>query len=140
MRSLLDTCVVSEIRLPHGDAGVKAIVRQIGAADLYLSVLVVGEIVKGIAILPSSKRKSALSDWLAGLERQFAGRILPIDLETGRIWGEIMGKAQKRGIKLHNADALLAATALRHGMHVITRNTKDFQATGAAIMDPWQTP
>jgi predicted nucleic acid-binding protein len=136
---LLDTCTLAEIRKPNGHAAVKAAVREIPDEDLFLSVLTVGEITKGIALLASSPKKTALSSWLAALENQFAGRILGLDVETGRIWGELTARAQKKGLVIPAADGLLAATALRHGLHVMTRNTKHFETSGALILDPWRT-
>jgi predicted nucleic acid-binding protein len=104
----------------------------------HLSVITIGEIAKGIALLVNGKKKKALATWLVGLEVQFADRIVPVDIETARIWGEMTARAQKSGVVIPAADGLLAATALRHGLHVITRNTKHFEASGALIIDPWQ--
>lgn len=138
MKVLLDTCTLAEVRKPEGHASVKSAVEEIPDEDLYLSVLSVGEIVKGVALLAAGKKKKALSSWLVALESQFAERILGLDLETARIWGELTARAQKNGIVVPAADGLLAATALRHGLHIMTRNTKHFDATGAFIIDPWQ--
>jgi toxin FitB len=138
LKSLLDTCTVAELRKPDGHPAVKSAVAEIPDADLYLSVLTVGEIAKGIALLAPGKKKTALGTWLIGLENQFASRILPLDLETARIWGELTARAQKSGVIIPGVDGLLAATAIRHGLHVVTRNTKHFEASGALVIDPWQ--
>jgi predicted nucleic acid-binding protein len=138
VKSLLDTCTVAELRKPDGNPSVKSAVVEIPDADLYLSVLTIGEIAKGIALLAACKKKKALGTWLVGLEAQFADRILAVDIETARIWGELTARAQRSGIIIPAADGLLAATALRHGLHVMTRNTKHFEASGALIIDPWQ--
>ena len=138
MRALLDTCVLSEIRRPHGHARVKAAVAELDDADLFLSVLTVGEVAKGIALLRAGKKKRALMAWLGVLETEFGDRILAIDAETARIWGELTARAQRAGKVIPAVDGLVAATALRHGLHVMTRNTKHFEATGALILDPWQ--
>ena len=137
MKSLLDTCVVSELRRPDGHPAVKAAVAEIPDADLYLSVLTVGEITKGIGLLSAGRKKKALAAWLTGLETQFGDRILAIDFETARVWGELTACAQKSGIIIPGIDGLLAATALRHGLHVMTRNSRHFEASGALIIDPW---
>ena len=139
MKALLDTCVLAELRQPEGHPAVKSTVAEVPDADLYLSVLTVGEIAKGIALLAAGRKKKALASWLAGLETQFSDRILGIDVETGRLWGEITARAGKSGIIIPSVDGLLAATALRHGLHVLTRNTRHFEASGAIIVDPWQT-
>ncbi|WP_168189439.1 type II toxin-antitoxin system VapC family toxin [Paludisphaera borealis] len=134
---LLDTCVLAEIRLPEGDPLVKSAVREIPADDLYLSVLSVGEIAKGIALLAVGRKKKALSSWLVALETQFGDRILGVDVETARIWGELTARSQKTGVVIPASDGLLAATALRHGLHVMTRNTRHFEASGALLINPW---
>ena len=136
MKGLLDTCVVAEIGKDDGNPAVKSAVAEIATANLYLSVLTVGEIAKGIALLAAGKKKT-LGSWLAGLEIQFGDRILGVDAETARIWGEMTARAQKKGVVIPATDGLLAATALRHGLHVITRNTRHFESTGALIIDPW---
>lgn len=138
MKVLLDTCTLAELRLPKGHPSVKSAVKEIPEDDLYLSVLSVGEIGKGIALLAAGRKKNALSSWLVALESQFGDRILAVDLETSRIWGELTARAQKSGVIIPGTDGLLAATALRHGLHVMTRNTRHFKATGALILDPWQ--
>jgi len=138
LKSLLDTCIVAELRKPDGNPAVKSAVAEIPDADLYLSVLTVGEIAKGIALLAPGKKKKALGTWLIGLENEFSSRILSVDLETARIWGELTARAQKSGVIIPGVDGLLAATAIRHGLHVVTRNTKHFEASGALVIDPWQ--
>lgn len=138
MRVLLDTCTLAEVRKADGNAAVKEAVRQVPDEDLFLSVLSVGEITKGITLLVASQKKSALSSWLAALESQFAERLLGLDVETGRIWGELTARAQKQGVVIPPTDGLLAATALRHGLHVMTRNTKHFEASGSLVIEPWQ--
>jgi toxin FitB len=138
VKSLLDTCTVSEIRKPDGNPAVKAAVSELADSDLFLSVLTVGEIAKGISLLEVGPKKKALTSWLAGLESRFGDRILPVDTETARIWGELTARAQRSGIIIPSTDGLLAATALRHGLHVMTRNTRHFEASGALIIDPWQ--
>jgi toxin FitB len=140
MRVLLDTCALAELRHPRGNAAVKAAVAVIADDDLYLSELVVGEIAKGVALLRDGRKKRGLHSWLTGLENQFADRILPVDHEIGRLWGEITARVQQVGLVLPAIDGLLAATALRHGLHVMTRNQPHFAPTGALIVDPWAGP
>jgi len=137
LRVLLDTCVLSELRQPKGHPGVRRAVDGLDDADLFVSVISVGEIFKGIALLTESRKKRALEAWLQALQRNFADRILSIDLETCRIWGELTAAAQNAGRAVHAADGLIAATALRHGLRVMTRNTTDFEPTGALLLNPW---
>lgn len=140
MKTLLDTCVLSELRRPRPDRRVLDAVSQIGDDKLCTSVLVIGELEKGIALLPDGAKKRSLRAWLAGLERDFGDRILPIDHETARVWGALSARAQSHGTPLPVVDGLVAATALRHGLNVMTRNTRHFAMTGALLTDPWETP
>ena len=138
MKALLDTNILAELVKPNGNPAVHAALAKIPTANVFLSVLTVGEIAKGIALLPAGPKKKHLTKWLAGIESDYGERILPLDVETARIWGELTARAQKKGIVIPPTDGLLAATALRHGLHVMTRNTKHFEASGAFILDPWQ--
>jgi predicted nucleic acid-binding protein len=137
MKALLDTCVLTELRKLDGHPGVKSAVAEIADRDLFLSVLNIGEIAKGIALLAPGRKKRALGTWLTGLEANFGDRILGIDTETARLWGELTARALKAGEIIPAVDGLIAATALRHGLHVMTRNTRHFQASGALVHDPW---
>lgn len=138
MKTLLDTCVLAELRLPDGHPGVKSAVAELSDGDLFLSVLTLGEIAKGIALLAAGRKKRALALWLNDLESTFGDRIISVDAETARIWGELTARAQQTGRAIPAVDGLLAATSLRHGLHVMTRNTRHFEASGALIVDPWQ--
>jgi len=137
MRVLLDTCAPSELRRPEGDRGVRQVVESLRSDELFLSVLSVGEITKGIVVLKESRKKRALQTWLQALERHYSDWILPVDLETSHIWGELTAAAQKVGKMIATSDGVMAATALRHGLHVMTRNTEHFEPTGALLLNPW---
>lgn len=137
MRVLLDTCVLSELRTPKGHRGVRQAVDALDDENLFLSVISIGEISKGIALLRESRKKRVLETWLQTLERYYADRLLPIDLETSRIWGELTAVAQRAGRAVHATDGLIAATALRHGLRVMTRNTADFEPTRVLLLNPW---
>lgn len=137
MRVLLDTCVLSELYKPSPLETVRQAVLDIPDENLYISVITLGEIGKGIALLPQSKRKRDLSAWLTKIETTYADRILSIDAETTSIWGEITANAQSQGIIIAAADGLIAATALHHGLHLMTRNVKDFNVPGVFLLNPW---
>ena len=137
MRVLLDTCVLSELRRPKAHTGVRRAVEALADEGIFVSVVSIGEIVKGISLLRESSHKHALQAWLQTLERHYADRLLPIDLETSRIWGELSAAAQKAGKTVPGTDGLIAATARRHGLHVMTRNTGDFEVTGVLLLNPW---
>ena len=138
MRVLLDTCVVSELRHPKGDPRVRQAVDACDEEDLFLSVITIGEILKGISLLKEGSKRGALESWLGALERDYGDRILSIDLETGHLWGELTARAQSAGRVVSAADGLIAATALRHGLHVMTRNASDFSPAGVLVLNPWE--
>jgi predicted nucleic acid-binding protein len=105
---------------------------------LFLSVLTLGEIRKGITALADHARKPRLETWLnRGLILRFEGRILAIDQAIADRWGQITGSLALRGSPLAVIDGLLAATALHHNLTLVTRNTRDVAQTGAAVLDPW---
>jgi predicted nucleic acid-binding protein len=137
VRTLLDTNVISELRRPGGSAAVRARVGEADADDLYLSVISIGEIGYGIARLSPGKRKRELEAWLSVTERHFGDRILAVDRDVAQVWGEITARAARAGRTLHAADGLIAATALHHGLRLMTRNTEDFAGTGVLTIDPW---
>lgn len=137
MRALLDTCVISELSRPAPEPRVLAALRRIAEPDLFLSVVTLGELVRGISLLPEGRRQGDLAAWLAELRSSFSGRLLPVDAETAEIWGRISAEARRAGRTVGAPDGLIAATAIRHGLHVFTRNTSDFAPTGAMLHDPW---
>jgi len=139
MRVLLDTCVLSELQRPNGNPAVKEAVGELADDDIFVSVLTIGEIAKGVALLPSGKKKSRLQQWLTGLESLFPQRILSVDIATSQIWGEVTARSRKNGVTLPAVDGLIAATALSHGLHLMTRNVSDFASTGVIIVNPWES-
>jgi len=138
MKLLLDTCVLSEIRRELGKQSVKDMVAATPNDLLFLSVLTVGEINKGIELLPVGAKKTDLQRWLSDLEGEFSDRILTIDVEITTLWGHLTARLQKAGVILPAIDGLMAATSLRHGMKLVTHNTRHFKDTGAIIFDPWE--
>jgi len=137
VRVLLDTCVLSEVRRPKGDPAVRRAVSELDDKNLFVSVLSIGEIAQGITLLPESAKRRALQGWLETIERFYGDRLLPVDLETSRIWGELTAAARKGGKTVPAGDGLIAATARRHGLHVMTRNTADFESTGVLVLNPF---
>ena len=111
------------------------------AADegvLYLSVLSLGEIRKGVAGLPQSRRRTQLETWLElDLQSRFAGRVLPIDAQVADRWGVLSAEAKRKGRALSAIDGLLAATALHHNLTIVSRNVSDFASTQVPVLNPW---
>ncbi len=138
MRVLLDTCVLSELRHPKGYPGVRRAVDALDEEELFVSVISIGEIFKGISLLRESPKKRALETWMQTLERDYGDRLLSVDRETSRLWGELTARAQQSGRVVPATDGLIAATALRHGLRVMTRNTADFELTGVLLLNPWE--
>lgn len=137
MKILIDTDVLSEARKPDGHAMVKERLAAAAPGDLFLSVISIGEVAHGIARLPGGAKRRELEAWLAVTESHFADRILPIDRDIAELWGEITAKAASAGRTLHAADGLVAATALHHGLRIMTRNVADYEPTGVPLVNPW---
>jgi len=136
MNYLLDTNVVSELARPKPNPAVVDWFAHKPAESLYLSVLTLGEIRKGIAKLPDGPRKRNLSDWLAhDLPSWFSNRILTIDAGVAECWGNLQAQASR---PLPAIDSLLAATAIQHSLCLVTRNVRDFAHPGLTVFNPWQ--
>jgi hypothetical protein len=116
---------------------VKRALSELPDDALFLSVLSLGEISKGISLLQDGKKKQALTSWLSGLQKEFTARILPVNPDIAMIWGELTARAQNSGVSIPAVDGLLAATALHNGLHIMTRNTRHFSSSGALVIDPW---
>ena len=134
---LLDTRVVSELRRVQPDPRVVARVDGFESEELFASVVTLGELWKGVALLALSCRKIELARWVDEFESSFSGRILPVVEEVARTWGEITARSERQGMQIPPADGLIAATAIHHGMQLMTRNARHFEATGATVIDPW---
>lgn len=137
MSYLIDTNVLSELRRKQPDPRVVAWLQARPRQSLYLSVLTLGEIRKGLERVQEPLRKQALLDWLeVELSQYFRGRVLHIDAPIADHWGRLMADA---GRPLPAIDALLAATALQHDLTLVTRNTKDFVDFRVRLINPWDT-
>jgi predicted nucleic acid-binding protein len=136
---LLDTNCISELIRSNPEPRVMDWMRSADESLLYLSVLTLGEIRKGAAILPQSKRRTHLESWLEfDLQVRFSGRILVIDYAVADRWGLLAAEAKREGKALSAIDGLLAATALQHGLTIVSRNVNDFASTNAPILNPWE--
>jgi len=139
MNYILDTNVISELVARKPNSKVIAWLEKVDPDSIYLSVITLGEIKKGIEKLPTSKRKNTLDSWFKEeLLTRFHNRILPLDLPVLLTWGELTARLEKTGNPLPAIDSLLAATALQTEFTLVTRNTGDFQLAGISLYDPWQ--
>jgi predicted nucleic acid-binding protein len=137
-RFLLDTNVISELTKSKPEPKVTTWIDATDEELLFLSVLTLGEIRRGVVLLPRSARRTRLEAWLSGdLPLRFAERILSIDEEVADRWGHLAGLTSAKGIRMDVIDGLLAATAMRHNLTLVTRNTKDVAATGVSLFNPW---
>jgi len=134
---LLDTNVLSDVWRSDATPEVRETISRYLADQLFVSVASIGEIQKGLELLLEGRRKRQLTIWSRELQTLFAPRILPIDLDTAIIWGDITARTKRDGHNLGVMDVLIAATAVRHDLVVMTRNVKDFQPTGVPILNPW---
>ena len=138
MKYLLDTCLVSELVKKEPNPAVVSWLDEQDEQKLFLSVLNLGELQKGISKLLDGTKKDELQAWVAlDLVERFTGRILEIDLETSLCWGRFQGEAEQAGEKLPVMDSLIAATAVAHGLVVVTRNVKDIERCGVRVYNPW---
>ena len=138
MSFLLDTSVIFELVKRAPDTHVIEWLNRTEEASLYLSVLTIGEIEKGISKLPASARREKLETWVRrDLAERFRERLLAIDAMVAAIWGRLAGEAEARGKPLPVIDGLIAATGLAHDLTVATRNIDDFERCGARCVNPW---
>ena len=131
---LLDTDVISELRRRRRNRNVVAWISDVSAADLFLSVVTIGEIELGIArqrVRNPSFAKD-LADWLEVTLRAYEERILPLTVGIARRWGRLAAQLGNKQL-----DLAIAATALEHGLTVVTRNVSDFEPTGVTVLDPF---
>jgi toxin FitB len=133
---LIDTNVLSELRRREPNAQVVAWMQARPRQSLYLSVLSLGEIRKGIEGVADPAFRQTLTDWLeVELRHYFVGRLLDIDETVADRWGRVQAAS---GRSLPVIDGLLAASALQHDLSLVTRNTRDFEGLGVRLINPWQ--
>ena len=139
MNYLLDTCVISELIKKQPDYKVLQWISDIEEANMFISVLTIGELHKGIEKLPESRKKNKLHNWVThDMGKRFQDKIIDFDLQTATIWGKIQARSEISGQKLPAIDSFIAATGISHDLIVVTRNTKDMQNSGVELLNPWK--
>ena len=139
MNYILDTNVISELVAPQPDANVTRWIESIDPQTVYLSVITVGELKKGIEKLLDSRRKTVLEEWLINdLLVRFQDQLLPIDSSTMLAWGSLVAQMEAIGKPIPAIDSLIAATALHRGYTLSTRNVGDFEHAGISLLNPWE--
>jgi toxin FitB len=137
---LVDTNCISEVVRVTPEPRVLAWIEAADESLLYLSVLTLGEIKKGVVALPQSRRRSRLEAWLEiELQARFSGRILPIDVAVADRWGLLAANAKASGRPMSTIDGLLAATAIHHNLTVVSRNVSDFSRVPVQVLNPWES-
>jgi predicted nucleic acid-binding protein len=131
---LIDTVTLSELRKRERDLTVVAWFERQRTSDLFLSVITIGEIERGIARQRAADPgfAAALAAWLDRVLALYGERIVPFDLQTARRWGTLSASLGNE-----SADLMIAATALERGLTVVTHNVRDFEPTGVAVLDPF---
>lgn len=135
MSFLIDTCVLSELVKPRRSSQVSLWFEDTPKTSMFVSVLTLGEIRKGIMMLGRGQRRLRLNTWLETELPMWVGdRILPLDANVADMWGRLMARCKKLPV----VDGLIAATALSHSLTVVTRNETDFASTGVELVNPWK--
>jgi predicted nucleic acid-binding protein len=138
VKYLLDTCLISELVKREPNMAVVNWLDRQDEQSLFLSVLTIGELQKGISKLPDGSKKDTLQAWVEhDLTMRFAGRIIDIAMEAVLIWGRLQGESEQNGAILPVMDSLIAATAKAHGLVVVTRNVKDIERCQVRVCNPW---
>ena len=136
---LVDTNIPSELTRENPDARVAAFLKNAAQESVFLSVMTIGEICKGIAALPISQKRSMLQHWLEKDVRSWFGdRIVPVTEAIAERWGNLSATARQQGITISVVDGVIAATALHHDLILVTRNVKDFAGLGIDLLNPWE--
>ncbi len=138
MTYLLDTNILSETIRPKPSPGVELWFASVDENDLFMSVVTLAEIRDGIELMPPEKRRERLDQWQTfDLLERFHGRMLDIDATTAIECGRVMARTHKSGRAVDVMDAFIAATALRHNLALVTRNTVDFENLDLTLVNPW---
>jgi predicted nucleic acid-binding protein len=136
---LLDTNVVSEWVKPEPARTVVEWLAQVDEDEVFLSVISIAELRRGVELLDTGRRRQRLEKWLSeDLTDRFQPRILPIDLVVADAWGRITARATRAGRTVGSMDGFVAATADAHGLTLATRNTRDFDRLGVSLFNPWE--
>ena len=139
MKYLLDTCVLSELIKKNPCQQVVNWVSKNDESNLFISVLTIGEIHKGIEKLPESKKKEKLHQLVNyDLKARFETRIIDFDLKIATVWGKIQAHSELLGKGMPAIDGLIVATGISYDLTVVTRNTTDMEISGAALLNPWE--
>lgn len=139
MKYLLDTCLLSELVRPAPQQAVRDWMQDRASSDLFVCAVTLGELERGVVRLQPSRRRDELTAWLASVQAGFGQRCLPFTRETASYWARLCAKAEAAGKPMAAFDSLIAATALEHGLALVTRNVSDFVSAPVVLVNPWDT-
>ena len=139
MKYLSDTCVISELIKKNPNKQVVKWISGTTETNLFISVLTIGELHKGIEKLPESRgKKEKLHKWVnCDLKERFKNRIINFDLQVATTWGKIQARSELAGKAMSAIDGMIAATGIANDFIIVTRNTSDMEISGASLLDPW---
>ena len=137
---LIDTDVLSELRKrDKADAGVRRFFARIGReqSPVYVSVITIGELRRGIDLIRhrgDMRQATQLEKWLQSILDEYEDNVLPLDVDSAQVWGRLRAPHPENAL-----DKLIAATAITHSLTVVTRNERHYQATGATVLNPFES-
>ena len=134
---LLGTCVFSEFAKPEPAPTVVAWANSVRETDQILSVLVLGELLRGVERMSEGERRRMLGAWVESLFETHRDCLVPVDAEVVRVWSEICAQAEASGKMPSAMDSLIAAQAISRGLTLVTRNTEDFRSLRVVQLNPW---
>lgn len=137
MKYLLDTCVISEFSRPYPEKRLLDWIKTVPPERLFLCSITIGEIRRGHAKLPNSKKKAKIAEWINCILEDYQDRIFSIDLVVAENWGEIQGFSEIKGKTISTLDGLIASVARVHNLVLVTRNISDFEDCQVTVFNPW---
>jgi predicted nucleic acid-binding protein len=138
MKYLLDTCVLSELIKPHPNVLVTEWMSSVEESQLFISVVTIGELRKGIDQLVPGKRRQKLNQWFQEILDWSEGRTLYFDTASAKTWGSLLVQFESAGRSIPIIDSMIIAVAMAHECSVVTRNTHDFIGTHLSVINPWE--
>lgn len=138
MNFLLDTNVISELIAERPTERVLNWIDSREESSIFLSVITIGELRRGIELKPASRRRDVLEQWFeTQVLTRFQGRIVHLDAPAMLVWGKLTAELSRAGRPLPAMDSLIAASCIANGLTLVTRNTSDFERTGVFLVNPW---